>query len=399
MFDGVEEAPPDPILSLAQLFKDDTFAQKVNLGIGAYRTEQGKPWPLPSVKAAEAVVLNDPQFDKEYIPIDGLPATKPLTQALIFGQESIQAKRIASSQALSGTGSLRIAGTFLKDFLKSTVIYVSDPTWGNHNAIFKKCGLDVKTYTYYHPPTRGFDFAGMMADLSKMPPKSGILLHACAHNPTGVDPTEEQWNEIIAVIKARKLYPIVDNAYQGYASGDLDADNLATQLLEAAGLEFFVCQSFAKNFGLYGERIGMVHAMCNSAERAKAVLSQIKMIIRPMYSSPPRHGAEVVLTVLGDPGLCRMWKDELKLMSDRILKMRALLRGKLEELGTPGTWNHITDQIGMFSYTGLTKAQCERLQDEFHIYLLKSGRISLAGINENNCDYLANCIDIVVREN
>jgi len=203
---------------------------------------------------------------------------------------------------------------------------------------------------------------------------------------------------LIDAIKARKLIPVIDNAYQGYASGDLYKDNLMTRMMEASGMEFMVCQSFAKNFGLYGERIGAVHVLCKDESTAKAVLSQIKMVIRPMYSSPPKHGANVVATILGDPSLKAMWMQELSLMSDRILKMRDLLRGKLEELGTPGTWNHITDQIGMFSYTGLTKPQCERLQDEFHIYLLKSGRISLAGINEGNVDYLANCIDTVVRE-
>merc|ERR1712118_603608 len=220
---------------------------------------------------------------------------------------------------------------------------------------------------------------------------SVILLHACAHNPTGVDPTHQQWPKIVEAIEAQKLIPLLDNAYQGYASGDLEKDNFATRLFEQSGIEFVLTQSFAKNFGLYGERIGVLHLVCADKERADAVLSQVKLVVRPMYSSPPKQGAALVAKVLGDP--------ELKEMSDRIVKMRHMLRKKLEELGTPGTWNHITDQIGMFSFTGLSVPQCERLQNEFHIYLLKSGRISMAGLNEGNINYFAEKIDKVVREN
>jgi len=274
---------------------------------------------------------------------------------------------------------------------------VSDPTWGNHQAIFSKEGITCKNYPYYHAETRGFDFDGMMAALSGMAAGDAILLHACAHNPTGVDPTPEQWGSIVGVLKQRGIIPVLDNAYQGYATGDLVKDGFAQSLFESSGMEFFISQSFAKNFGLYGERIGAVHVFCNTKAHADAVLSQLKMVVRPMYSSPPRHGAQVVQKILTDEALRAQWMGELKMMSQRIDKMRGLLRSAIEKLGTPGTWNHITDQIGMFSYTGLSKEQCEKLINEYHIYLLKSGRISVAGLNEGNVEYVASSIDAVVR--
>jgi len=397
-FANVPLAPPDPILVTAANFKEDPNPKKVNLGIGAYRTEAGVPWVLPSIKAAEMMIAQDHKADKEYLPIDGLPAFKKAAQELLFSPETLKSGRVASCQALSGTGSLRVCGEFFKVHVGINKLYWSEPTWGNHQAIFKNSGMEIAPYTYYKESTRGFDFDGMMAAIQKMEPGSMILLHAVAHNPTGVDPTEAQWDKIVEAVKAKGLFPLLDNAYQGYASGDLDKDNYSTKKFEASGMEFAVTQSFAKNFGLYGERIGCVHVVCSDKDRAAAVLSQLKMVIRPMYSSPPKQGAALVATVLGDETLKAQWKSELKLMSDRIVKMRTMLRGKLEELGTPGTWNHITDQIGMFSYTGLTPPQCERLTNEFHIYLLKSGRISMAGLNENNVLYFAECVDKVVRE-
>jgi aspartate/tyrosine/aromatic aminotransferase len=395
----VKVAPPDPILVTAQLFNQDTHPQKVNLGIGAYRTEKGKPWVLPSVKAAEMIIAQDPEAIKEYLAIDGLPELKKTAQELVFSPATLSSGRVASCQALSGTGALRVAGEFLNSQLGVKKLYHSDPTWGNHTAIFGKCNMKVETYPYYKPATRGFDFEGMIGGIKQMEPGSVILLHACAHNPTGVDPTHQQWPQIVEAIKAAKLIPLLDNAYQGYASGDLDKDNFATKLFEQSGIEFVLTQSFAKNFGLYGERIGVLHFVCADKERADAVLSQVKLVVRPMYSSPPKQGAALVAKVLGDPKLKKQWMSELKEMSDRIVKMRLALRKRLEELGTPGTWNHITDQIGMFSFTGLSVPQCERLQNEFHIYLLKSGRISMAGLNEGNINYFAEKIDKVVREN
>jgi len=274
---------------------------------------------------------------------------------------------------------------------------VSDPTWGNHTAIFNRAGLEVKKYTYYKPETRGFNFEGMLASMDLIPKGDAILLHAVAHNPTGVDPTPAQWDAIVQKCKERGLIVLLDNAYQGYASGNLMEDGAAMTKFEASGLEYFIAQSFAKNFGLYGERIGYVHVKCETPAYATAVLSQLKILIRQAYSSPPRHGAAIVYKLLTSPALKQQWLSELSMMSSRILEMRAALRAALENQGTPGTWNHITDQIGMFSYTGLNTAQVERMVNEFHIYMTKDGRISVAGLNPGNVPYVAQCIDVVVR--
>jgi aspartate aminotransferase len=403
VFADVKLAPADPILNTTALFKKDTDPNKINLGVGAYRTEQGKPYILPVVKSAETELMKDiqsNQVDKEYSTIDGPPLLKTLTQKLTFGDAaSIKEERIASAQTLSGTGSLRVCAGFMKAHMQpaSHTIWISDPTWGNHPTIFQKEGFTVKTYKYFDAATKGLNFAGMIADLKSAQPGNAVLLHACAHNPTGVDPTKEQWQEILELCQSKPLIPILDSAYQGYASGDLDNDAYSCRLFEKAGVEMFMCQSFAKNLGLYGERIGMLHVVCKEKAQAESVLSQLKMVIRPMYSSPPIHGAQLVMKILGDEGLYAQWKKELKLMAERILKVRNDLKTGLEQKGCPGKWNHVTDQIGMFSYTGLTEPQCERLISKHHIYLLKSGRISLAGLNDSNINYMINAVDEVVR--
>jgi aspartate/tyrosine/aromatic aminotransferase len=397
VFASVPVAPPDAILTLATWFKEDKDPNKVNLGIGAYRTEEGKPWPLPSVLAAQKLVCEDPSEDKEYVPIDGKPEHKKPVQALCFSEAEIAKGTLATTQAISGTGSLSVLGQFLSNFMGTKSIWVSKPTWGNHHAIFKRAGLDTKDYVYYKPETRGFDFEGMIASMGEMAEGDAILIHACAHNPTGVDPTEEQWKAIIAKCKEKKLVVLLDNAYQGYASGSLEKDGLAMKLFEESGIEYMLAQSFAKNFGLYGERIGYIHIRCSTPEACQAVLSQLKILIRQAYSSPPRHGAAIVNKILTTPELKQQWLGELKFMSERILQMRAALRSALEAKGTPGTWNHITDQIGMFSYTGLSNPQVDRMINEFHIYMTKDGRISVAGLNPKNVDYVAECIDKVVR--
>jgi len=312
----------------------------------------------------------------------------------------VRENRVASVQALSGTGALRVVAEFVKTHLPPSAheIWVSDPTWGNHPAIFEKAGLTPKVYPYWNPSTKGINIDAMLECLQTQAAEgSMVLLHACAHNPTGVDPTREQWAKIAEVMKARRLIPLMDSAYQGYASGDLDYDAWAARFFEAQGFEFFMCQSFAKNLGLYGERIGCVHIVCGSAEEAKCVASQVKLVIRPMYSSPPIHGALLVRKILGNPERFAKWRAELKAMADRILEVRSLLRTGLEKKGTAGTWNHITDQIGMFSFTGLSKAECERLISEHHVYLLKSGRISLAGLNKGNIQYMVDSVDEVRR--
>jgi len=397
LFQNVPVAPPDAILSLATNYKEDKDPRKVNLGIGAYRTEEGKPWPLPSVLAAQLAVCQDPTEDKEYVPIDGKPEHKKPVQGLIFSEAEIEKGCIATTQCLSGTGGLQILGQFLTNFMNCKLIHMPTPTWGNHNAIFKRAGLEPKMHKYYKPDTRGFDFEGMLEDMKSMNAGEAILLHACAQNPTGVDPTPDQWTAIINLCKERALVPIIDNAYQGYASGDLAKDGLSMSMFEQSGMEYFVAQSFAKNFGLYGERIGYLHVRCKSKEVTAAVLSQLKILIRQAYSSPPRHGAAIVYKLLSSPELKTQWLGELKFMSDRILTMRDALRSAMEKKGTPGTWNHITDQIGMFSFTGLTQPQVERMVNEFHIYMTKDGRISVAGLNPGNVEYVATCIDTVVR--
>jgi len=396
LFSDVPTAPADPILSLTSKFKDDTFAQKVNLGVGAYRTEEGKPWILDSVRDAEKVVISDMKGDKEYQPIDGQPAYKRAAQELCFKKEIVDSGSIATCQALSGTGSLQMIGQFLK-FIGCTKIYGPNPTWGNHAKIFDRAGLDWGTYPYWHQATRGLDFDGMIAAIKEMKEYEAILVHSVAHNPTGVDPTPEQWQKIVAAIKERKLIPLLDNAYQGYASGSVEKDGLAQNLFAEAGMEFFIAQSFAKNFGLYGERIGYIHARCTNKDRADAVLSQLKILVRQAYSSPPKHGAAIVNTILSTPALKAKWLKELEMMASRIVSMRTALRSAIEAKGTPGTWKHITDQIGMFTFTGLDKPQVEKMVGQHHIYMTGDGRISMAGLNPGNVKYVAECIDKVVR--
>lgn len=398
LYANLPVAPPDAILNTATAFKADTSPNKVNLGIGAYRTEEGKPYILPVVRKIEEELLAElgGTINKEYLGIDGLPSLKNATQKLFFGQAD---ERIASLQALSGTGSLRVIADFVKKHLPASAhtVYQSSPTWGNHKQIFENAGMKVETYPYWDAEKRNLDFAGMIGAIKAMPEGACVLIHACAHNPTGVDPTEAQWFEIVNVIKEKKLLAILDSAYQGYATGDLERDRFAAVQFYQSGIEFFAAQSFAKNLGMYGERIGMVHFITAAKENAEAVLSQAKLVVRGMYSSPPLHGAHIVDRVLNNPTYYEQWKVELKEMADRILEVRALLRKGLEEKGTPGTWNHITEQIGMFSFTGLTPPQCEKLISEHHVYLLKSGRISLAGLNKGNVQYFINAMDDVVR--
>jgi len=396
IFANVAMAPADPILGLNNRFKADTFEKKVNLGVGAYRTAEGKRWILPSVAAAEKMLIDDENEDKEYQPIDGKPEYKKPVQQLLFPDEVVDSGCLATLQALSGTGSLQMVGQFLVS-MGCKKIYGPDPTWGNHPKIMNRAGLDYGTYPYWHQESRGLNFDGMIEAMKKMNEGEAILLHAVAHNPKGVDPTNQQWDKIVQTVKEQKLIPLLDNAYQGYASGNLAEDNYATKVFTDQGMEFFLCQSFAKNFGLYGERIGYIHVKCASKDAADRVLSQLKIVIRQAYSSPPRHGAYIVNKVLSTPALKEQWLGELKLMSDRIVSMRGELRKAVESKGTPGTWKHITDQIGMFTFTGLTKDQVTRMVDEFHIYMTADGRISMAGLNAGNVDYVAECIDKVVR--
>jgi len=398
--DQISVAPPDEIFNTGIRFKADTDKRKINLGVGAYRTDAGQPLVLNVVREAERRIAADQSLNKEYLPIDGDAKFVAAARDLLFGAQSpaLREKRMATVQSLSGTGALRVGCEFIQKYLpKGTTIYYSNPTWGNHLAIFTAAGLPSAKYRYWDAAGRCLNLSGMLADLRAAPSGSVVLLHACAHNPTGVDPTRDQWKQIAAVCKEKNHLPFFDCAYQGFASGSLENDAWALRYFVSEGFELLCAQSFAKNLGLYNERVGTLSVVCSSSQQAVAVLSQVKLIIRRNYSNPPSHGARVAATVLTDPQLFAQWQIELSEMSGRIIRMREALFNALVKLGTPGDWRHITSQIGMFSFTGLTPAQCATLSDKHHIYLLKNGRISMSGINASNVQYLANCIDDVVR--
>jgi aspartate/tyrosine/aromatic aminotransferase len=386
------QAPPDAILGVTEAWKACSDPKKLNLGVGAYRDEAGKPVVLRVVHDAEERILADPAGNHEYLPIGGLPEFCRAAAELAYGKDSpaLAEGRIAILQSLSGTGSLRVGGEFLSRFYpNSKIIYVPDPTWANHHAIFQRAGLEVRKYRYYHPATRGLDFEGMKEDLAAAPEGAVVLLHACAHNPTGVDPTPEQWQGILDVVKFRQLLPFFDSAYQGFASGDLDRDGAALRLFANSGLEMLLAQSFAKNMGLYGERVGTISAVIGDAAVKGRVESQLRVVARAMYSNPPKHGAAVASAVLNDPDMFARWQQELKGMADRIITMRHKLKEELLAAGAPGSWDHIVDQIGMFSYTGLTPEQVAHMTEKWHVFMTRDGRISMAGLSGEKCKYLA----------
>jgi len=400
VWQGVSQGPEDPILGLTLAYQKDTFPQKVNLGVGAYRTDEGKPYVLECVRKAEELISG--RMDHEYAPIAGLPSFVNVSRQLLFGNsnKSRAAKESVSSvQAISGTGALRVGADFLHRFFPGDkLIYVPEPTWGNHIPLFQDAGLTVKKYTYYDPKTYGLDLKGMLKDLSALPEGAVVLLHACAHNPTGVDPTLPEWEQVLSIVRQKSLVPFVDCAYQGFASGDPEKDAAFVRMVDESDIpSFLVTQSFAKNFGLYGERVGTLHVGCADGEEAKRVLSQLKILIRPMYSNPPVHGARIVAAVLSDPELTALWSKEVKEMAERIIKMRHLLVKHLAEKGSKRDWAHLVKQIGMFAYTGLTKEQCERMINEFHVYLTSNGRISIAGVTSQNANYVANAIHEVTK--
>lgn len=396
--DAVPVAPMDAILGMSQLFQKDTDPRKVNVGIGAYRTDEGKPYVLSCIRKAEAKVLTDPSLNKEYLPQRGDDEFCALSRAMLFGDtKPVKEGRVATVQTLSGTGSLRVGGEFIKRFLPGRTVYVSSPTWGTHNSILDHSGVPVKAYRYWDEKSRGLDLKGMLEDLSTCPMGSIIMLHAAAHNPTGVDPTEAQWKQIAAACQANGNIVWFDSAYQGFASGCLDKDAFAIRYFADLGLPIIASQSFAKNFGLYGERVGTFSVVCAIKDKVAAVISQLDVIIRNLYSNPPKHGANIVKVVLKDPALTQEWRDELKIMSGRIISMRQALFNELKRLGTPGDWTHIVSQIGMFSYTGLTVKQCENMINKHHVYMLKNGRVSMAGVTSKNVGYIAAAMDDSVR--
>jgi aspartate/tyrosine/aromatic aminotransferase len=396
-FAHVQMAPADPILSLTTGFKNDKDPKKVNLGVGAYRDNNGKPYVFPIVKKCELEIVNDPTLDKEYAPIEGVADFIKGSQQVVFGWDApiLGEGRVATAQALSGTGSLKILADFLAKFRKAP-IYMSKPTWANHTQIFQAAGLEVREYTYYDPKTKGLNLDGMLQDLANAQPGSIILLHGCAHNPTGVDPTPEQWGKIAQVMKENDLFPYFDQAYQGFASGDLDKDGFGLRHFVKEGFQMVVAQSFAKTMGLYGERTGALHIVCNDKATTEKVLSQVKIIIRSNYSSPPIHGARIAGKILVNPENRAKWLTELKAVTDRMNNMRDALKAALVKNGCKGNWDHVTNQIGMFSFLGLTPKQCEQMIQKHHIYMTGNGRISIAGLTTANVEYVANAIKDVV---
>jgi aspartate/tyrosine/aromatic aminotransferase len=397
--DDVNAAPADAILGISQAYQADTDARKINVSVGAYRTNEGKPLVLQCVTKAEEIIQKDKSLNKEYLRQRGDPEYTNLARTLLFGKtcKPLVEGRIASCQTLSGTGSLRVGAEFIKRFLPGRTVYHSSPTWGTHKSILSHANVPAKPYRYWDAKGKKLDIKGMLEDISSAPMGSIFLLHAAAHNPTGVDPTHEQWLQIAEACQRNGNICWFDSAYQGFATGDLEKDAFAISHFANSGFPVMASQSFAKNFGLYGERIGTFNVVCARAEKVAPVMSQLDIIIRNLYSNPPKHGAMIVKTVLKDPALTQMWKDELLQMSLRIQAMRKALVGELKKLGTPGDWSHITSQIGMFSFTGLSKPQCENMTKKHHIYMLMNGRVSMAGVTTKNVGYIAAAIDETVR--
>lgn len=393
----VEMGPKDPILGVTEKYNEDTSPSKLNLGVGAYRDDDGKPVVLKSVIEAQHII-HQKKLDNEYAPIAGVKTFVNQALKLAYGNDSQVLKdgRVAAAQSLSGTGALRLAGEFINRFHPMDV-YLPSPTWGNHIPIFKDSGLQVKNYRYYDAKTKGLDLNGLLEDADKAPNGSCFLFHACAHNPTGVDPKTDQWLHISKMMKQKQHFVLVDMAYQGFASGDTAHDAQSVRIFLNDGHQIGLCQSFAKNFGLYGQRVGCVSFVTSSAEETARVESQIKIIARPIYSNPPVHGARLISTILSDEKLEKQWRADVKEMADRIISMRRMLFDELKSLGSKHNWQHIIDQIGMFCYSGLTADQVARLTSQFHIYLTSNGRISMAGVTSKNVKYLAKAIHEVTK--
>ncbi|XP_017795230.1 PREDICTED: aspartate aminotransferase, mitochondrial isoform X2 [Habropoda laboriosa] len=391
--------PPDAILGITEAYKKDQNPKKVNLGVGAYRDDNGKPFVLPSVRKAEEKIRIK-EMDKEYSPIAGNAefCKHSITLALGDCNDALENGLNATVQGISGTGSLCIGANFLSHFFNGNKeVYLPKPTWGNHAAIFKLAKLPVKFYRYFDPNTCGLDFQGLLEDICKIPEKSIIVLHACAHNPTGVDLKLEQWKELATVVKNKNLFPFFDMAYQGFASGDTDRDAQAVRLFIKEGIQIALAQSYAKNMGLYGERVGALTFITSDKDEAERVLSQLKILIRPIYSNPPIYGARIVNEIFGDPELKQQWLCDVKLMADRVISVREKLCNNLRKNGSSRDWSHIVNQIGMFCYTGLNTSEVEKLTKDYSVYLTKDGRISMAGVTSKNVEYLANAIHEITK--
>jgi len=397
IFAAVEMAPRDPILGLNEAFAADPRAEKVNLGVGVYYDDSGKIPLLAAVKAAEKARL-EAMPPRGYQPIEGPATYNGAVQQLLFGKDSalIANGQVVTVQALGGTGALKVGADYLKRLLPGATVYISDPSWENHRALFEAAGFPVENYPYYDAATRGVNFTGMKARLEQLAPGSIVVLHACCHNPTGADLSDAQWNEVVETCRARGLVPFLDMAYQGFADG-IDADAVAVRAFSASGLQFFVSSSFSKSFSLYGERVGALSIVTASRDEASRVLSQVKRVIRTNYSNPPTHGGAIVGAVLNSPELRQMWEEELAGMRERIRAMRTGLVEQLKAEGVAQDFSFVIQQRGMFSYTGLTVAQVDRLKADFGIYAVSTGRICLAALNSRNIGYVAKAIAAVVK--
>jgi aromatic-amino-acid transaminase len=384
-------APADPILGVTEAFVADSSPKKVNLGVGVYTDDDGKIPVLECVRHAESERLKSAPA-RGYLPIDGLAAYDTAVQELVFGS---QKENLVTVQALGGTGGLKIGADFLKHLNPAAEVWISEPSWENHRQLFEAAGFTVKSYPYYDAKTRGLDFAGMKQSLGALPAGSIVVLHACCHNPTGVDLTQEQWPAILEIVKSRGLIPFLDLAYQGFADG-LAADAYAARLFATSMSPVFLSSSFSKSFSLYGERVGALSVVTGSDEEAKRVLSNLKRIVRTNYSNPPTHGGQIVATVLGNPQLTSLWDRELGGMRERIKAMRKLFVEGIHKRVPGADWNFILRQRGMFSYTGLTRDQVLTLRKDNSIYTIETGRVCVAALNTKNVDYVADAIAKVI---
>ena len=392
LFSAVELAPRDPILGLNEAFNTDARPTKVNLGVGVYTDDDGRIPLLQAVRAAEKARV-EAGLPRGYLPIEGIAAYDASVQALLLGAASplLAEGRVVTAQSLGGTGALKIGADFLKRLNPQAKVAISDPSWENHRALFEAAGFEVVAYPYYDAPTHGVNFAGMLDALNGYAAGTVVVLHACCHNPTGVDLSADQWRAVVETVKARRLVPFLDMAYQGFGDG-IDADAAAVRLFADAGIEVFVSSSFSKSFSLYGERVGALSVITLGKDETARVLSQLKRVIRTTYSNPPTHGGAVVAAVLGSAELRAQWEQELGAMRDRIRAMRNGLVAKLKAADASRDFEFVNQQRGMFSYSGLSAQQVERLKSEFGIYAVSTGRICVAALNTKNLDYVAQSI-------
>ncbi|MCI3206138.1 MULTISPECIES: amino acid aminotransferase [Pandoraea] len=397
MFEHIDAYPGDPILSLNENFAKDPRTNKVNLSIGIYYDDAGRLQVMNAVRQAEALLLAE-VGPKPYLPMAGFANFRDAVQGLVFGEDSPARKNgsIATVQTLGGSGALKVGADFIKRYFPDSQVWVSDPTWDNHRFIFERAGFTVNTYPYYDEATGGLQFEAMVDAIDKLPARSVVLLHACCHNPTGVDLNDAQWVQLIEVIKQRELLPFVDMAYQGFGSG-IDADAFVIRELARQGLPAFVANSFSKNFSLYGERCGGLSVICESSEAADRVLGQLTSAVRSNYSNPPTHGAKIVAKVLSTPELRKSWEDELSAMCQRITRMRGAIHEGLRGHVPDNMLTRYLEQRGMFTYTGLTAAQVDVLRETHGVYLIRSGRMCVAGLNESNVAVVAESIAKVLN--